>query len=288
MFNLAKKTSTTPGTAIKTKNKVITYWAPAGRNTAYSSLQLATELSNHTSVLLAELPCLAIPRLAFEIDIKDRDLNIDNLILDLDRKGDFSLAAAQAVTNNLSLLFANPMTTPDYPVTVKVELRTLIDFPVKLINKARQSGFGTIIYDCQGQLTTPLTFFAISNSDIVLIPVDEPNEIAFALQNIKRLLQVFDMPATKFKILTHKSIAEIAQAMTIKNDDGEVITTIETIADNLKEVLQVVTRDAEVTDEPVAKKDTGKKLGFFARDTKNKEKPKAQEVEEDSTPRISI
>lgn len=199
---------------------VLCFWSPYGRDTAKLSLNTAKELARFTSVLLAELPCMGIPRLALLTQKMDREKNTDTLILEYEKKKAIRMTQVHKESDTLSILSANAYGIPDHPVCSRVELETLIKFPGILINSARQDGINTIIFELQGQLATPMTFFALKKADRILIPVDRPEEAAFALINIKRMIDVFCYEKEKLLILTNSDADVIEEAMRIKGKDG--------------------------------------------------------------------
>lgn len=204
------------GTFLEIPPLVICIWSPYGRDTAQLSWQIAQETARFTNVLLAELPCLGIPRLGLLTQSMDRERNTDTLILELEKKKQINMDYVHRASDTLSLLTANIYGIPDHPVSIRVELETLIKFPGLLIKEARRNGFNTIIFELQGQLATPMTFFALKKADKILIPVDKPEETAFALINIKRMLEVFYYQTEKLLVLTKEDIEAVKAAMSVQ------------------------------------------------------------------------
>ncbi len=244
-----------------TKPCVITVWSPAGENTSSISLELSEAISKHTSVFLAELPCLSIPKLGFIADTMDRENHIDNLILELDKKGETSFKYVHKLQEGLAVITANTYSLPDFPIANRVSQDTLIETPSKLIKMARKNGYSVIVFECQGQLTNPMTFFAINHADYVLIPVNKPEELAFTLINIKRLICSFKHSIDKFKIVTG-NIALLENHLVIKDDEGKYLGELASYELNIsnivkcfiqKDVTAAVKDDSqkEMTDEEV-------------------------------------
>lgn len=222
---------------------VAAVWSPAGENTSELSFELSKSISMFTGAFLAELPCLAIPKLGFTADVMDRDRNIDNLIMELDKKGEISFRFAQTLNERLAILPANVYGAPDFPVSNRVELATLIQIPAKIINMARNNGFPAVVFECQGQITTPMTYFALQHADFIMLPVQKPAEIALALLNIKRLISAFKYDAAKFRLVT-SGRESLENPVVIKDDEGHNTVTVsiwehdaEQIVKNLAEAL---------------------------------------------------
>lgn len=207
---------------------VVCFWSPYGTNTAGISLNTVKELARFTKVLLAELPCLGIPRLGLLLQKRDRN-NTDCLILEYDKKKKIELNQVHKECDTLSILPADALGIPDHPVCSRVELETLMEFPRMLVDTGRHNGINTIVFDLQGQLSTPMTFFALKKADKILIPVDTAEEAAFALINIKRMVEVFYYKTEKFLILTKGETEVVEAAMKIRgNEEIYHLNVIET------------------------------------------------------------
>lgn len=201
---------------------VLCLWSPFGGNTARLSLGFARELAQFTKVLLAELPCLGIPRLGLLVGQKEKEKNIDTMILEYEKRRRIILDIACSESESLSFLTGNVYGIPDHPLSNRVELETLMEFPGVLVKEAREKGFETIVYELQGQLATPLTFFALKQADMILIPLNGPEETAFALINIKRMLEVFYYNPDNFLILTSGEVEVLREAMAINTKNFPV------------------------------------------------------------------
>jgi hypothetical protein len=217
--------------------QVIAVWGPGGNNTADFTLHLAQELAKHTRVLLVELPCLGIPRLSFALDILDRNNHVEAALSEFWYKGQISLDYLHQVDGNLALLPISAFANPDNPLSMRVELDVLLDFPVQLINSARQKGYGVVIMICQGQLTHPMTFFTLKSAEKVIIPVNEPSTIAYSLLNIKKLVHTFKVSIDKFLIVSPQNIETIREVMRIKNEKQESVL-IKVFTDDIEKIIR--------------------------------------------------
>lgn len=222
---------------INIPSQVISVWGPGGNNTADFCLNLARELSANTYVLLVELPCLGIPHLSFAANVLDRNNHVEAALTEFWYKGEISLDYLHQVDENLALLPINAFANPTNPLSIRVELDVLINFPVQLINSARKKGYNIVIFNCQGQLTHPMTFFALKNSEKIILPVDQPSTIAYSLLNIKKLMNNFKVSPEKFVVVSSKNIESISEVMYIKNENQDVIS-INSCSDNVDKIIK--------------------------------------------------
>lgn len=225
----------------------LSVWSPSGENTAHLSWELSKGCSKHTGTFLAELPCLSIPKLGFAADIMDRDKNMDNFIIEFDKKNEVSFKFAHRINDDLAVLPANVYAAPDFPVANRVEQETLIQVPVRIINMARKNGYPIIIFECQGQITTPMTFFALQYSDYILIPVKEPAEIALALLNIKRLVSAFKYSIKKFMIVSLQR-ESLEDHLVINDDEGNNIGKVDTLEHNIDSIIGRLATSVKVSE----------------------------------------
>lgn len=261
------------------KPQVITVWSPAGGNTANFSLQIGQDLASYTSVAIVELPCLGIPRLGIVSDIMDREKCTELALQEFEKKGEIDLSQLHHKADNLALLPASVYATPDYLLNERLSLETLIDFPAKFINTARQQGYNTILFECQGQLTSPMTFFALKNADYIFLVVPEADDLAFTLINVKRLIQVFRFPLEKFCLVGEMDPLTLTDLAVVKDEEGKTIGHLAVIAPQTSQVAELlwpgITRHR-----PEAKKTSAMRL--FGRTSPVAEKH-AKEKDIDST-----
>ena len=242
-------------------------WSPAGSNTATISLELAELLSNSMKVLLAELPCLGRSRICFVNNDLNRDQHIDDTIIGFEKKDEINLGKCIKKSERLHILQANPYGIPDYPTVNKVELDTLIKFPARLMRAAIEEGYGAYVAECQGLLTTPMTFFTLVNSDCIMVPVQSQDELAIALLNIKRLLYIYKVEPEKLYVLALRDKELISELAIVTDEEGKQLRL--KIADSLLELIQVLYGDKNI-----GKSESGKKLfGVFKSKIKQKEEP---------------
>jgi pilus assembly protein CpaF len=197
------------------KDQIIAIWSPAGNNTAAISLQLAKEIAQVKFVALVEIPCRGVPMLAVEGNLLDRNKNTDLAILEYEKRKASPLEFFHQTNNSLAILPANAYALPDHPVTHKVEQQeTLHDFPIYLINQVRKKGYNVIIYDLQGSLVEPMTFFSLQHADKIFIHVNSPAEVSWALVNKQRLIETYNLKEERFLVLTDlETLEEIEKVL---------------------------------------------------------------------------
>lgn len=216
--------------------QVVAIWGPAGNNTAPFSWELAQELAKYARVMLVELPCLGIPRLSFAANILDRNKHVEAALTEYWYKGQLAADYLDEIEQNLALLPICAFANPDSPLTARVALDVLREFPVALINSGRQKGYEVIIFVCQGQLTNPLTFFALKYAQRVIMPVNDPSAIAYTSLNIKKLVHTFQFPLRKFTVVTPQYSEIISEVMWLK-DEKQGTLPITVVTEKIGEIV---------------------------------------------------
>ena len=224
----------------KTSPKVLAVWSPAGSNTARFSLELGQEIALYTTVALAELSCQGIPRLGFISDVTEREKCAETALLELEKTGYLSLSQLIVRSDRLALLPASVYASPDYPVINRISLQTLMDYPVKFSNTARKLGYSTILFECQGQITSPMTFFALKNADLVLLVVRDLDDLAFTLLNVRSLLQLLKAPLQKFCLVGDLDSLALADINYLRDEEGNVLGDLTVIRPSPGEVAELL------------------------------------------------
>lgn len=228
------------------KEQILTIWSPCGHNTAKVSWAIANEIANHTGTALVELPCHGTPRLAVEAEIFDRMLHTDAAILEYERNNGSPMNFCHKPKENLAVLPANPYGLPDHPVVHKVTRPdTLQSFPGNFVNQARKSGYSVILFDCQGTLVSPMTFFALQLAKKIILVVDSPAEIAWALVNKERLMDTYEIAEQNFIATTIN---------TAKQYHEEVAKVLKCPVVTLEEIPEVISEDLNNSSLPLAQK----------------------------------
>jgi cellulose biosynthesis protein BcsQ len=108
-----------------------------------------------------------------------------------------------------------------------------------VIEEGQKKEYQWVFFDCQGQLTNPMTFFALKKADKVMIPVENPGDAAYVLANIKRLVNIFKHPADKFFVLAGEDLEEIKKTMVLKDETLGRECHIHVIPQVLKNMVEV-------------------------------------------------
>lgn len=214
--------------------EVIALWTPGG---ASDGSQFALDLANYIAkkhrqkVVVAELPCLGIPRLAVHVDIYDKKLSTDTLLLDYDRASDktsiFPGHYLSVLDDYVAVLPVNPYSSPDLPVSNKLaDLASLVNFPALLKQHFFNENYSFLILLLQGQLFHPMTLMGLRESDEVILYISQPSETAWALACYKRLMEAYNQGPGKFSLfapeLDAKILAKLSTIKILKNV-GEVL-----------------------------------------------------------------
>lgn len=205
----------------------VAVWTPGGSDGCPIALELAHFYAEATQekVVIVELPCLGIPRLALHVDLYDKEKNTDKLLLDFERSEYTNIYPAKyllPVNDLVSVMVNNPYATPDLSINLKLNnLGTLTDFPRYLKNNLFLEGYKFVIYVLQGQLHHPLTFFALRESAQVVFNVNFPIELGWCLSCFKKLTDTYNQPEEKFalysSVLDSKTVSEITSIKCLKS-----------------------------------------------------------------------
>lgn len=202
------------------RKNTIVFWSCTGVDAAELSFGTAELLAEQRKALLAELPCLGIPRLGFVSGIMDRSRNTESALMRFDQKNCLTWDMVHQVNQKLALLPASVFATPDCPVVTRVSFSALMDFVTALQELAWARGCRHLILDCQGQLVNPMTFFSLKAADQVVIPLAKPTEAAYALASIRRLIQVYKHSPEKFILAAVGDIKAIERIVYAKGKEN--------------------------------------------------------------------
>lgn len=222
------------------ERKITTIWSPCGIDTSGFSYKLAEGFSNYFYTTLIELPCLGVPRLSVASETIDRDNHTEAAIQELEQKKQITSDWFIKKTNTLRVLPSGYYATPELPIANRVELETLVEFPQKIAEMAFGYGSQQILFECQGQISHPMTFYALKLADSVFIPLTEPNQIAFTLLNLKRIFHLFKWDEGKYKILANNNLDILSEAMVIKDDEGKTSISPDIWKYDVNEILSTL------------------------------------------------
>ena len=186
------------------------------------SYAIAKGFSEADMTMIVELPCLGIPRLGFASGVMDKERHTEAAIASFEQRKSPRMDMFNQQSDQFYVLPANVSPRPDYPLAEKVETKTLMDFVPALQQFARSEECAFLILDCQGQMTSPMTFFALKAAGQVVIPVDKPADTAYALACVKRLTQAYDHPADKFIIACSSKTKSVKSAVLAYSRDGDL------------------------------------------------------------------
>ncbi len=208
------------------KIKTLSVWSCTGGNVSELSFSLACRIAEESRTLLCELPCLGLPRLGFISEHMDRIRNTETAILTLDREEELSWQLVNESRPGLWVLPASVYAIPDCPATSRVNMETLIAFAGAIEALAEKNGMDKLIFDCQGQLTSPMTFFALKISDQIIIPVEEPADLAYILAALRRLVKIYGYSADQFILAVSGELKPVESLLQSKKKKGSLLSGV--------------------------------------------------------------
>ncbi|MCL1849193.1 MAG: hypothetical protein FWF83_05945 [Clostridiales bacterium] len=201
--------------------RTVMFWSCAGTNAAEVSYGTADMLAKAERTLIAELPCLGIPRLGFLCGVMDNKRNTEGAITGYEQKKTIDWEMVQSLDKYLCVLAANVFAAPDYPIAMKVTLDALTEFVPALQQLAMAKDMEWLILECQGQMHSPMTFFSLRAADKIVIPLGRPTEAAYALASVKRLIQAYQFQADAFVLAVEGNRKAIeGAALSDPEDEG--------------------------------------------------------------------
>ncbi|MCL2121446.1 MAG: hypothetical protein FWH28_04270 [Clostridiales bacterium] len=216
--------------------KTIMFWSCTGIDASALSFGTAELLSETEKTLIAELPCLGIPRLGFVCGVMDRRQNTEAAIAAFEQKKSIQPDMIHTVSKRLFVLPASVFASPDYPVSATVSFHTLMEFIPALQNLAENLDFSRLILECQGQLNSPMSFFSLKAADRVVIPLGKPTEAAYALASVKRLVQVYHHKPEQFILAALGNLKALEAVAYAKNKDNAMLEGMQVTAWNSRKI----------------------------------------------------
>ena len=206
------------------------FWSCTGVDASELSFGTAELLSEKERTLIAELPCLGIPRLGFACGVMDRGRNMEAAITHFEQHNRISWDMVHPVGKRLFALPASVFATPDYPVAAKVGVDTMMDFVPALQHLAQSRDCSRLVLECQGQLSSPMTFFSLKAADQVVIPLGKTTDTAYVLTSIRRLVQIYMHPPGKFILAAVGNLRAIESVVSVKNIDNAMLDGLRVVA----------------------------------------------------------
>ncbi len=239
------------------KKNTIVFWSCTGADASELSFGTAELLAEHRRALLAELPCLGIPRLGFVSGIMDRSRNTESALMCFDQKNCLTWDLVHQVNQKFAVLPASVFATPDCPIVTRVSFSTLMDFVTALRELAWARGCRHLILDCQGQLVNPMTFFSLKAADQVVIPLAKPTEAAYALASIRRLIQVYKHRPEKFILAAVGDIKAIERIVYAKGKEKENLKGIKVTSWDSRKIKMALDQSFVFDDEDLQEEGDG-------------------------------
>lgn len=208
--------------------KTTAVWSCAGFDTSPLSFHLGQAEAEKGRAMVAELPCLGIPRLGFTANAMDQEKTFEALVGQLQEKKPLYWEMLHHHRESLGILPASVYASPDRPIVSTLSTDFMVNVTDHLADFAEKEGVHHLIFECQGQITHPMSFFALRKSERVVIPIAKTTEAAFVIANVRRLVQLFEQPKDKFILLAQGDVKSIQKMATIK-DAEEDWTTIQVL-----------------------------------------------------------
>ncbi|MDR0468439.1 MAG: hypothetical protein LBH09_00515 [Peptococcaceae bacterium] len=224
--------------------KTTMFWSCTGIDASELSFGTAKLLSDGEKTLIAELPCLGIPRLGFACGVMDRGRNTEAAITQFEQGKSLQWDMVYPLNRRFAVLPASVFATPDYPVATKVNINTLIGFIPALQKLARNHECSRLILECQGQLNSPMTFFSLKAAEHVVIPLGKPTDTAYALASIRRLVQIYKHHPGKFILAAVGNVRAIERAAFSGSTELDTLEGLRVIAWDRRKIRSAITKDA--------------------------------------------
>ena len=227
--------------------KITVFWSCAGVDGSALSFHTAALLAETDHTLIVELPCLGIPRMGFVCGISDKSRNTEAAISYFEQYEKIPWEMLHPIGKRLYALPANVYAVPDFPVVSKVSVDTLMAFIGGLVDVSQSRGISHLVLECQGQLNSPMTFFALKKARKVVIPIGKPSEAAYALASVRRLVSVYKLSADAFILATDGNLKMIQNATSAIYEDEEALEGLSVISWDSRKIKGVVDRDGSQT-----------------------------------------
>jgi hypothetical protein len=144
------------------------------------------------------------------------------------------------VNNRLYALPASVFAAPDFPVASKVSVEALMGFVPAFQQLAQSRECGRLVLECQGQLNSPMAFFALKSAGLVVIPLGKPTEAAYALASVKRLVQVYKHKPEKFILAAAGNPKAVESAASISDKNNEALEGLRITAWDSRKIKTVL------------------------------------------------
>ncbi|WP_342436715.1 ATPase, T2SS/T4P/T4SS family [Paenibacillus sp. FSL L8-0436] len=201
---------------MKTKAQVIAFANIGGGDAIQGVLKLIRTYPKEQRIVVVELPCVGLPRMAYTFDQQIADLSkertVDQFLLDLDRKALKPMQSYMVQRSGIDYVLVNPRSQPEAPVIRKLSSnQTLISAPTVLRQQLEDS-YDVIILVLQGSLIQPTTHFALRTSDAVVLYSADAIDFVGNYTHYRRLIEVFSVERERLFLFTADSNFKIEEA----------------------------------------------------------------------------
>ena len=227
------------------------FWSCTGIDAAELSFGAAKLMADTGKTLIAELPCLGIPRLGFVCGVMDRGRNTEAAITYFEQNRKLSWDMAHSIGKRLYALPASVFAAPDYPVAAKASIETLRGFVSALHHLAASRDCDHLVLECQGQMHSPMAFFSLKIARQVVVPLGKTTDAAYALACIRRLAQVYKHSPGRFILASATGVKAIENVVCAKGRDSGKLDGLRVTAwdcRKVKSLLDSLPVDDESTD----------------------------------------
>ncbi|GGG06254.1 hypothetical protein GCM10010912_58580 [Paenibacillus albidus] len=198
------------------KAQVVAFANIGGGDAIQGVMKLIRTFPKEHRIIVAELPCVGLPRIAYTFNEQIAELSkertIDQFLLDLDRMALKPMQAYMVQRSGVDYLLVNPRSQPEAPVIRKLSSnQTLISAP-SVLRQQLENAYDVIVLVLQGSLIQPTTHFALRTSDAVVLYSADAIDFVGNYTHYRRLIEVFGVEQERLFLFTADSNVKIQEA----------------------------------------------------------------------------
>lgn len=198
------------------KAQVIAFANLGGGDAIQGVMKLIRTFPKDQRIVVAELPCVGLPRIAYTFDQQIADLHkertMDQFLLDLDRQALKPVSEYMVQRNGVDYVLVNPRAQPESPVIRKLSSnQTLISAPV-VLRQLLEVDYDVILLVTQGTLIQPTTHFALRTSDAAVLYSADAIDFVGNYTHYRRLIEVFAVERERLFLFTADTNVNIDEA----------------------------------------------------------------------------
>lgn len=198
------------------KAQLIAFANLGGGDAIQGVMKLIRTFPKDQRIVVAELPCVGLPRIAYTFDQQIADLHkertIDQFLLDLDRQALKPMTEYMVQRNGVDYVLVNPRAQPESPVIRKLSSnQTLISAPV-VLRQLLEADYDVILLVTQGTLIQPTTHFALRTSDAAVLYSADAIDFVGNYTHYRRLIEVFAVERERLFLFTADTNVNIDEA----------------------------------------------------------------------------